>query len=99
MSKLCLCGCGQEVTKRKNKYILGHGSKGRHHSEETKRKISKHNIGMLGKHHSEATKRKMSKALKGKKGWWKGKYFSEEHKKKISEGNRGKHFRKHPNEV
>lgn len=44
---------------------------GKHHSEDTKRKISDALQGKLnpryGKHHSEETKRKMSETLKGKK--------------------------------
>lgn len=30
MTKLCACGCGQRVTKLKNKYIIGHYWKGKH---------------------------------------------------------------------
>lgn len=45
----------------------------RHHTEETRRRISeakKNRVGtMLGKHHSEETKRKMSIAKKGKFTW------------------------------
>lgn len=84
----------------------GHGSlaycgnlrKGKHHSEETKRKMSESkkgkpswNKGKLGwnkgKHHSEETKRKISESIKGKN---KGKHHSEEAKRKISESRKGK---------
>lgn len=48
---------------------------GKHHSEETKRKMSesqKGNKNMLGKHHSEETKLKISESNKGKNTWIKG---------------------------
>ena len=53
--KLCLCGCGKEVSNEKNKYIAGHNGKdksfwlGKTRSEETKLKISK---SMKGIKHS-----------------------------------------------
>ena len=60
---------------------------GKHHSEETRKKISEafkgENNPMFGKHLSEETKQKMSESMKGK-------YFSEETKRKISEANKGK---------
>ena len=49
--------------------------KGKHRSDDTKRKISE---SLKGNHHSEESKRKMSNAKKGIK-------FTVEHKKKISE--------------
>jgi len=48
--------------------------KGKHHSEETKRKISGSH---KGKHHSEETKRKLSESHKGK-------HHSEETRRKLS---------------
>ncbi len=54
--------------------------KGKHHSEETKIKISKIKKGFK---HSEETKIKMSKSQKGRK-------LSEEHKRKISMAHKGK---------
>ena len=63
--------------------------KGKHHTEDTKRKMSesnkgKHRIGPnKGKHHTEDTKRKMSESHKGK-------VLSEEQKRKISEKLKGK---------
>ena len=56
--------------------------KGKHPTEETKRKLSEVNKGknnpLYGKHHSEETKRKMSEAKKGRT-------LSEETKRNISE--------------
>ena len=51
--------------------------KGKHHSEETKSKMSEAQKGeknnFYGKHHSEETKSKMSEAQKGEKNYnWKG---------------------------
>lgn len=57
--------------------------KGKHRSEETKRKIAAGHKGKPGKPHSEETKRKMSEALKGRT-------FSEETKRKMSEAHTGK---------
>lgn len=54
---------------------------GRHHSEETRRKLSeakKGNKNHLGKHHSEESKRKMSEVKRGK-------HHSDETKRKMSE--------------
>ena len=55
--------------------------RGKHHSEETRKKISKSHIG---KRHSEETKKKLSMARIGKSSWNKGKPMSEETRKKIS---------------
>ena len=55
-----------------NKYCLG-----RRLSKETKRKISKNNIGFKGRKHTEETKQKISKSETGK-------IVSEETKQKIS---------------
>ena len=56
--------------------------KGKHHSEETKNKMSE---AKKGKHPSEETKNKMSEAKKGKK-------HSEESKRKMSKAHKGKHI-------
>ena len=69
-------------------------NKGKHHSEETKRKLSESHKGRTtwnkGKHHSEETKRKLSESHKGRTTWMKGKKHTEEAKRKISEHNKGK---------
>lgn len=53
---------------------------GKHHSEETKRKISER-----AKNISDETRRKMSEARKGKPAHNKGKKMSEEARRKMSE--------------
>lgn len=62
---------------------------GKHHTEETRRKISEatkdENNPFYGKHHSEDTKRKISEATKGK-------HLSKETRRKISEARKGKHL-------
>ena len=75
-------------------------NKGKHHSEETRRKMSdawdydKHftketrqKIAEAGKGRtfSEEHKRKIGEANKGKPCYWKGKHHSEEYKRKMSE--------------
>lgn len=63
--------------------------KGKHHSEESKKKMSESSKGnqkRKGKHHSEKAKKKMSES------WDYDKHFSEETRKKISEANKGKHW-------
>ena len=64
-------------------------SKGKHHSEETKKKMSE---AAKGKKMSAESKKKNSEAHKGKPGPNKGKKFSEETRKKISEANKGKNM-------
>lgn len=67
--------------------------KGKHHSEETKRKMSNSHKGKFarennpnyGKHLSEEHKRKISESAKGRE-------FSEEHKKHLSESLKGRKF-------
>ena len=59
---------------------------GKHHSEETIRKISERmicNNHMKGKHHSEETRKKIAEKLKGRK-------LSEETRKKVSVAIKGK---------
>ena len=56
--------------------------KDKHHTDETRRKISEAN---KGKHRSEETRNKMSKAKKGKR-------LSEETKNKMSEVQKGKNI-------
>ena len=61
--------------------------KGKHHTEETRKKISEANKGknnpFYGKHHTEETKNKISEVHKGK-------YVSVETKNKMSEAHKGK---------
>ena len=64
-------------------------NKGKHWSEETKKKMSETH---KGKQLSEDTRYKISEAHKGKPGPNKGKHWSEETKKKMSETNKGKHW-------
>lgn len=72
----------------------GGGSfKGRHHSGETKRKISevqkgKPKYGLRGKKLSEEHKQKLSESHKGNQNH-KGKYHSEETKRRISKAKKG----------
>ena len=69
-------GKGYTILGEKNPFY------GKHHSDETKRKLSE---SKKGKHHSEETKRKISESLKGEKNPRYGKHHSEETKRKISE--------------
>ena len=71
--------------------------KGKHHSEETRKKIGsaqKGNKYALGYKHSEEAKNKIAEAMKGEKNPFYGKHHSEETKKKLSEANKGKHLGK-----
>lgn len=65
---------------------VNHPFYSKHHSDETKRKLSEVNKGennsMYGRHHSVDTKRKMSEALKGKS-------FTDEHRRNLSESHKG----------
>lgn len=70
---------------------------GKHHTEETKQKMSENNARYWeGKQFSEETKQKLSKARKGENHPLYGKQLSEETKRKISEANKG---HKHSEEV
>lgn len=70
------------------------GMFGRHHTEESKQKMSRNHKGttswLKGKHLPEEAKRKISETLKGKPSWNKGKPWSEETKRKMSESRKGK---------
>ena len=65
--------------------------KGKHHTDEARRKQSEANKGEknpnYGKHPTEETRRKRSESMKGKN---KGKYHDEETKKRISKSMKGK---------
>lgn len=69
------------------------GSLNKHHSQETRKKMSESNKGKpgswRGRHHTEETKRKMSESSKHIPGFL-GKHHSEESKKKMSEARKGK---------
>lgn len=86
----------------------GHGGvafKGRHHSEETKRKMSEAHKGQYvseetrrklseshkGRHLTEEAKRKVSESNRGRVAWNKGKHYCKE-TKKLSEVRKGMHF-------
>lgn len=70
------------------------GMFGRHHTEESKQKMSRNHKGttswLKGKHLPEEVKHKISETLKGKPSWNKGKPWSEETKRKMSESRKGK---------
>ena len=71
--------------------------KGKHLSEETKKKIgaaSKGNKYALGYKHSEEAKNKISEAMKGEKNQFYGKHHSEESIQKMSEAHKGKYLGK-----
>ena len=86
-----------EANKGKNKGKTS-WSKGKHLSEEHKRKIGESNKGRTpwkGKHHTKEEKKRISTSLIGHQSPIKGKHFSEEHKRKISESQKGKNKGKH----
>lgn len=71
--------------------------KGKHLSEETKKKIgeaSKGNKYALGNRISEETKNRMSEAMKGENNPFYGKHHSEESIQKMSEAHKGKYLGK-----
>ena len=70
-----------------NKYRLG-----KHHNDETRRKISIANKGIKRKSLTEETKQKIAESLKGKTTWNKGKHHSEETKQKMSDAMKGLHW-------
>ena len=72
-------------------------NKGKHHSEEAKKKMSE---AHKGKQFSEETRKRMSDAHKGEKNQNYGKHFSEEHKNKMSEAHKGKQLsEEHKNKI
>ena len=68
---------------------------GKHHSLETKKKLSENHVGMRGRKHTPEARKKISESLKGKilseetrnkmSAAAKGRTLTSEHKKKISE--------------
>lgn len=81
---LCECGCGQEVN-RKRRFVHGHNRRGKHHTEEAKKKISK-NSAMR----KPEISKKVSEANKGRLPWSTGKHFTEKSCKKMSDSHKGK---------
>lgn len=95
---------GEEANKKKSEKLKGRTPwiKGKHHSEETKRKIGKKSKGRLhseetkkklseaARNMTEETKKKISEAKKGRQSPMKGKHRSEEFRIKLSETNKGK---------
>ena len=61
--------------------------KGKHRSEETRKKMSEAHKGKKRKPFTEETRKKLSEAMKGKN---KGKHLSEEHKHKMAEARKGR---------
>ena len=71
--------------------------KGKHLSEETRKKIGsaqKGNKYALGHKHSEEAKNKIEEAMKGEKNPFYGKHHSEDARKKMREARKGKHLGK-----
>ena len=71
--------------------------KGKHLSEETRKKIGsaqKGNKYALGHKHSEEAKNKIAEAMKGEKNPFYGKHHSEDARKKMREARKGKHLGK-----
>ena len=79
------------------------GFKGKHHSEESKKKLSEANKGNIpgnkGKHHSEEAKRKIAESNRGHPAWNKDKPMSDEQKKKLSEAHKEKKHEPHSEET
>ena len=81
-------------------------SKGKHHTEETRKKMAEAKKGKhlteetrrkmveahKGKHLTEETRRKMAEAHKGEKNSMYGKHLSEDHKNKLREAQKGKNI-------
>ena len=96
-----------ERAKGKAEYNIAPGGLGHfgHHSEETKKKMSKTRTGikyseehrihisesLKGRIISEETRKKISEANKGHQAWNKGKPMTEEQKRKLSESHKGQH--------
>ena len=96
----CKNGYNGRVVNQFSRYIMRKGrppwNKGKHHSTETKKKMSVTRKGkptwMKGKHHSDEAKQKISESHLGKPSPMKGRQHTEESKQK----NREKHLGKTP---
>lgn len=70
-----------------------HPNFGKHHSEETRKKMSDAALGErnhnFGKHTPDDIRAKISEAISGEKNYWYGKHHTDESKKKMSEANSG----------
>lgn len=101
---LCLCGCGERVTKPRNKYLHGHAKpkKGYKLSEETKKKMSESKKGIpqpevsermtkwnLEKWKDPEMREKWSASKRGERHPMYGKKHTEEAKQKMSESHIG----------
>lgn len=94
MNKLCVCGCGIEVSNSRARFLKGHGNRGLKRTIEVKSKLSKIHLNkpssFKGKIHSNLSKLKMSNSHIGKSSGAKGTNLSENHKKRLREFNTGK---------
>lgn len=63
MNKLCECGCGKELPDPRKRYIHNHHFKNKHHTDQSKKKISTAITGIV---RSDETKLKLSIAVKSK---------------------------------
>lgn len=79
------------VRSTSTKEKLRNANLGKHHTIETRKKISLNNAHYnKGKKLSKEAAEKLHDSRRGIPSWSKGKHFSEEHRKKLSEANKGK---------
>lgn len=72
--KTCECGCGKIVKTSGCKFVVGHHRIGKCHTEDTKRKIRKGNVGKI---RTQKQCENISRSLSGRR-------LSEEHRKNLS---------------
>ncbi len=80
--------CKYQMTEEHKQHIIA-SHKGKHHIEETRKKIRDNHVGMTGKHHTDETKKKMRD---NHAGGMTGKHHTEDTKQKISRGNKERDF-------